>query len=270
MGAFAANSLFCRMGLRTGAIDAAGYTTVRLLSGAIALSLISTLAGRKGRSEAQGSWLSAGLLFLYAITFSYAYLRLSIASGALILFGAVQATMILAGLLSGERPRFIEWTGLALALAGLVYLVSPGLTAPSPLGSALMAVAGLAWGLYSLRGRRASDPLRATTTNFVRAAPMALAVSLLAFGSAHFTPRGVALAALSGGVASGCGYVVWYAALRGLTATRAATVQLSVPVLTAVAGVFFLSEAVSPRLLASSVMILGGIGLALAGRVRRR
>lgn len=268
MSAFAANSIFCRIGLGTGGIDAASYTTLRLVSGAIVLALIGLVAGGRPQERRSGSWLSAGMLFLYAIAFSFAYLSLSIGSGALILFGAVQATMILAGLRSGERPHPVEWVGLALALLGLVYLVSPGITAPSPIGSIIMAVAGIAWGVYSLRGRAESDPLAGTTVNFIRSTPMALVVSLIALGSLHITARGALFAVLSGGVASGLGYVIWYAALRNLTSTRAAMVQLSVPVLAAVGGVLFLSEAVSVRLVISSVTILGGIAFALTCRAR--
>jgi drug/metabolite transporter (DMT)-like permease len=214
----------------------------------------------------RGNAASALLLFLYAAAFSYAYNGLGAGAGALILFGSVQATMILFALRSGERPHVLEWSGLGLALTGLVYLVFPGLSAPPLLSSALMAVAGLAWGLYSLRGRGAMNPLEETTRNFVLALPPALLINLLMLRDAHVSRTGVVLAVLSGALASGVGYVVWYAALRGLTATRAATVQLAVPVLAAAGGVLFLSERISLRLLLAGVVILGGIGLALLGR----
>lgn len=266
MAAFAANSIICRIGLGQGVIDAASYTSIRLVSGAVALALIRLAAAGKNERSAPIGWLPAGALFLYAIAFSFAYVSLGIASGALILFGAVQSTMILAGIRAGERLGAAAWTGLATALAGLIYLVSPGLTAPAPLGAALMAAAGVSWGVYSLLGRGIKDPLASTAINFARATPMALIVSLTALGSLHISVRGALLAVLSGALASGCGYVIWYAALRGLTATRAATVQLSVPVLAAASGALFLGEAVSPRLALSSLMILGGIALVLSRR----
>jgi drug/metabolite transporter (DMT)-like permease len=206
------------------------------------------------------------MLFLYAIAFSLAYLSLSAGTGALLLFGSVQATMLLVALRAGERPHPWTWVGLGVALAGLCVLVAPGLRAPSPGGAALMIAAGIAWGVYSLRGRGAPDPLAATTDNFVRSVPLVVAAGLAAWavhGPHHVSPRGVLLALISGAVTSGVGYVVWYAALRGLTATRAATVQLAVPVLAAVAGVVLLSEAVTVRLVASAALILGGIAVAL-------
>jgi drug/metabolite transporter (DMT)-like permease len=208
------------------------------------------------------------MLFLYAVPFSFAYLSLSTGTGALILFGLVQVTMILAALGSGERPHFWEWVGLVLAFAGLVYLVSPGLTAPSPLGSLLMGVAGVSWGLYSLWGRGAANPLADTTGNFARAVPLVVGVSILGLSRASISGPGVLLAILSGALASGLGYVVWYAALRGLSRTRAATVQLSVPVLAAMGGVFFLSEDVSLRLFLSAVLILGGVAIAIMSKER--
>jgi drug/metabolite transporter (DMT)-like permease len=211
---------------------------------------------------------SALLLFLYAAAFSFAYRELTTGTGALILFGSVQATMLLAALGSGERPRRTEWAGLALALGGLVYLVFPGLAAPPPASSAFMAVAGISWGLYSLAGRGASDPLADTTSNFVLALPLAFAVNLITSGGAHVSTTGVVLAVMSGALASGVGYVVWYAALRGLSATRAATVQLPVPALAAVGGVIFMSESVSLRLLIATAVILGGVALALSGRAQ--
>jgi drug/metabolite transporter (DMT)-like permease len=264
--AFAANSVLTRVALDQTTIDAASFSTIRLVSGAATLSMILALSRRKGGAAARGSWLSATMLFLYAITFSFAYLSLSTGTGALILFGTVQATMIVAALWSGERPGLPEWAGLILALAGLVYLVFPGLAAPSPGGSALMVVAGLSWGVYSLRGRATADPLGDTTFNFVRSVPLVVGVALLRLGSLELSSQGVWLACLSGSLASGVGYLVWYAALRGMTSTRAATVQLSVPILAAGGGVVFLAEDISLRLLLATVLILGGVGLALAGR----
>ena len=266
--AFGANSILCRLALEGPAIDAASFTTVRLLSGALVLLVFSSLASKSSMSVRQGSWGAASLLFLYAVAFSFAYLSLSAGTGALILFTAVQLTMILAALLAGERPAQLEWLGLVAALAGLVYLVSPGLSAPSAAGSLLMGLAGISWGLYSLLGRGVQDPVAVTTGNFVRSVPFTLLVSAVAFRSLELSGSGVLLAMVSGALTSGLGYVIWYAALPGLSATRAATVQLSVPVLAAVGGVLFLFETVTFRLLFSAVLILGGIGLSLLGRSR--
>jgi drug/metabolite transporter (DMT)-like permease len=266
--AFAANSVLCRLALDGGAIDAASFSTIRLLSGAVTLWLIVLILRKKPVYVKKGSWISATMLFLYAVTFSFAYISLSTGTGALILFGAVQATMLLAGLWSGERPHLMQWGGLVLALTGLVYLVFPGLTAPSPLGSVLMVVSGIAWGIYSIRGRRGADPVVVTGENFIGAVPLAVLVSVVAFSSMELSAEGVMLAVLSGSVTSGVGYVVWYAALRGLTSTRAAIVQLAVPVLAAAGGVVFLSEEISVRLLMATAAILGGIGLTVLGRER--
>jgi drug/metabolite transporter (DMT)-like permease len=266
MVAFAANSLLCRLALGEGRIDAASYTSLRLLSGAITLWAMLVFAARSDDAEGAGSWGSAAMLFLYAVAFSFAYLTLDVGTGALILFGAVQATMIAASFVEGHRPHTLEWVGLVSAFVGLAYLVSPGISSPSPIGSVLMSVAGIAWGIYSLRGRRVGDPLGATAANFARAVPFAAVVSLGALSGLEITLAGVWLAVASGAVASGVGYVVWYAALQGLTTTRAAIVQLSVPVLSAIGGVLFLSEAVTYRLVVSSIVILGGIALAIWGR----
>lgn len=260
------NSVLCRLALGQRAIDAASFSTIRLCSGAVMLLLITALSKRKKSFSARGNWISATLLFLYAISFSLAYINLSAGTGALILFGSVQATMIVVALLSGERPHALEWVGLFLALLGLVYLVSPGLKAPALSSSALMTIAGISWGFYSLRGRGAQDPLIDTTNNFVRALPFAIAVSLIMLGYLHISARGAVFAVLSGAFASGVGYVIWYTALRGLSATRAATVQLAVPVLAAIGGVILLSEDISLRLLLSAIMVLGGVGLALLSR----
>ncbi len=271
MVAFAGNSVLCRMALGRASIDAASFSTLRLASGAVALVLIMA-ATRGGALRAEGSWMSATMLFLYAVPFSFAYVSLSTGTGALILFGAVQVTMILSALRTGERPDPRQWLGLALALAGLFYLVLPGLAAPSPLGSVLMALAGFSWGIYSLRGRGGSNPLAQTTGNFCRSVPLALAVSAIALRSTQIELAGVLLAIASGALASGVGYVIWYAALRGLSSTRAAIVQLSVPVLAAAGGVIFLAETISLRLALSAVLVLGGVALALAGseQVARR
>jgi drug/metabolite transporter (DMT)-like permease len=264
--AFAANSLLCRLALGAAQIDAASYTSLRLVSGAAALWLILALSGRSSSAKKAGNWVSAAMLFLYAVAFSFAYLTLDVGTGALILFGAVQATMILVGFIEGHRPHSLEWVGLVTAFAGLVYLVSPGISAPAPLGSLLMAVAGVAWGIYSLRGRASGDPVAVTAANFACAVPFAVVTSLLMLPDFQITARGAWLAAASGALASGMGYVVWYAALKGLTTTRAAILQLSVPVFAAIGGVLFLSEDITYRLVISSIAILGGVAVAIWGR----
>ncbi|KWT95804.1 MULTISPECIES: DMT family transporter [unclassified Variovorax] len=267
MLAFAANSLLCRMALQQGGIDAASFGSIRLVAGALTLALVVRLRSRPD-AAGRADWLAAAMLFAYVAFFSFAYLSLPAGTGALILFGAVQLTMLGAGLRAGEMFGPVAWSGFVLAVAGLVYLVSPGVAAPPPLGATLMAVAGVAWGVYSLRGRGVADPLAATARNFLRAAPMALALSVVLAGSAHADAAGIALAVASGALTSGIGYVIWYAALPGLSAMRAATVQLSVPLIAAFGGVIFLSEAITPRLAWASMAILGGIGLVLMGKAR--
>lgn len=269
MIAFASNSLLNRLALGQNTIDPTSYTTIRLASGAGMLFIIASIQRKNGETVLRGSWISAAFLFIYAITFSFAYLSLSTGTGALILFGSVQVTMIVVALRSGERPRLMEWLGLILALGGLVYLVFPGLTAPSPLGSALMTVAGIAWGFYTIRGRGSQNPLGDTAGNFVYAVPMVGFVLLFSLKNVSISPHGILYASLSGALASGVGYVIWYAALRGLTTTRAATVQLSVPVIAAWSGVAFLAEDISTRLVIAGILILGGIALALSSRAKK-
>ena len=272
MLAFAGNSIICRLALRDHAIDPASFTAIRLLSGAGALLLIFSLARRGQSLRTHGSWLSAFMLFLYAICFSYAYISLSAGAGALILFGFVQATMILTGVWSGDRPSGIEWLGWSLAFAGLIYLVLPGVEAPEPFGAALMAAAGIAWGIYSLRGRAESDALASTASNFILSLLMVLVMMIVAvtLWSANISVRGVLLAILSGALTSGLGYVVWYAALNYLSSMQAALVQLSVPAIAAAGGAIILAESLSLRLLISSALVLGGIGLALVRKSPQR
>jgi len=268
MAAFAANSLLCRLALAPAAIDAASFTAIRFVSGALALLALASTS-RGPRRQPGGDWTSAAVLLAYAVPFAFAYVRLNAGTGALVLFGAAQLSMIAAALWAGDRPSWMEWTGLAIALAGLVYLVFPGLTSsPSPIGVTLMGVAGVAWGLYSLLGRRVAAPLAATTGNFLRVAPGTLAVTAACWGSLHVSPRGAVLAFVSGAVTSAGGYIVWYQALRGLTATRAAVVQLSVPALAALGGTVFLAETLTLRLVLSAALILGGVGVSIAGRAR--
>ena len=266
---FASNSLLNRLALGQKAIDPTSYTTIRLTSGALMLFLIAAQPGQQnnnGQATLRGSGLSAALLFLYAITFSFAYLSLSAGTGALILFGTVQVTMLLVALRRGEHPQVMEWVGLFLALGGLVYLVFPGLAAPSLLGSALMMLAGIAWGFYSIRGRGSQNPLADTAGNFVYAVPMVTVILLLAFRNIQISTNGILLATLSGALASGVGYVIWYSALRGLSTTRAAIVQLSVPVIAAWGGVVLLAETISTRLILAGLLILGGIALSVLSR----
>jgi drug/metabolite transporter (DMT)-like permease len=266
---FAANSVLARLALRAGQIDAASFTAIRLAAGALALWLLLRARGPVGGLR-QASWLAALLLFLYAAPFSFAYLELSAGTGALILFGAVQLTMIGAGIRAGERPPLLEWIGLLIAVCGLLYLNLPGISAPSPLGAGLMALAGVAWGLYSLRGRRAVAPLRQTAESFLLATPFGLALAAAGLPRAHLSGVGVACAIASGALASGGGYAAWYAVLPRLSATRAGTVQLAVPVVAALAGVLLLGERVSLRLVLSAIAILGGVGLAITARTTSR
>jgi drug/metabolite transporter (DMT)-like permease len=300
---FAANSLLCRAALGAGRIDAASFTSIRLGAGALVLSLLAwrpsiqavdrgshaSLGPDAGRARGEqgpeglggsmrvsgalkdgrsgGTWRSAVALFAYAAAFSFAYLRLSTGAGALILFAAVQATMIGWGLALGhERPRPREWLGMMMALAGVAVLAAPGMSAHDPIGIGLMMLAGVAWGIYSLYGRAAARPLAATAANFVRSAPMGLALSLLLSSRAHASPTGMALAAVSGGVASGVGYSLWYAALGHISATRAAIVQLSVPVVAAIGGIVVLAEPMTLRLGLAALAIVAGVGMALSRR----
>jgi drug/metabolite transporter (DMT)-like permease len=267
MVAFAANSVLCRLALGAGLIDAASFATVRTISGAVILGIALTL--RSGKPRAKPDWRSVITLYLYMVFFSFAYLSLSAGTGALVLFGAVQLTMFIVALRSGEHFSPLSWVGLVLAIAGLVYLVSPGITAPDPLGAGLMAVAGVAWGFYSLVGRSAGDPTEATAYNFIFSVPLVVLTSLVFLGDFQVSLAGALYAVASGAIASGIGYVVWYAALRGLTATSAATVQLSVPVIAAVGGVMLMSEDVTARLVVASVATLGGVALVLTQRNRR-
>lgn len=264
MLAFAGNSLLCRFALKETAIDAASFTSLRLLSGAVTLWLIVYLRG--GGRVTAGSWTSALALFAYAAAFSFAYISLPAAAGALLLFGAVQATMIGYGLWSGEHMSPRQWVGLVMALLGLVGLLSPGLSAPPLSGALLMLGAGVAWGVYSLRGRGGGDATAVTAGNFVRAVPMALALSLLAGPVSSVDVEGAWYAVVSGALASGVGYALWYRALPGLRPVSAATVQLSVPVIAALGGVVLLGEAPGVRLVLASLAILGGIALVIVSR----
>jgi drug/metabolite transporter (DMT)-like permease len=266
--AFAANSLLCRMALGGNLIDPASFTALRLVSGALALAPISRMvAEAKEPQKTTGSWASGLALFAYAAAFSLAYVSLTTGTGALILFGAVQVTMIGAALKSGEHLGPVQWIGSLAAVGGLVYLVLPGISAPDPIGALLMCVAGIAWGVYSIRGKGVLAPVILTAVNFRRAAPWALVASAAAFSSLHLTPAGILLALTSGAITSGLGYVLWYRALAGLTTTQASVVQLVVPVLAAFGGVALLSEQVTVRLISASALILGGVGMVVVRRM---
>lgn len=262
MIAFAANSLLCRLALIHTAIDPASFTAVRVMAGAITLALI--IMSRGGRVSETGSWASGLALFVYAAAFSFAYVSLSAATGALLLFGSVQVSMITVGLWRGERLSLRKLTGLGLAFGGLVTLLLPGLSAPPLASAVLMLAAGLAWGIYSLRAKGATDPIAVTAGNFLRAIPFAAALTLIMWPSLKADHAGILLAIASGALASGLGYAIWYAALRGLRATSAATVQLSVPVITALGGIVLLGEPLGLRVMMTSIAILGGIALVVA------
>lgn len=256
------------MALGDGEADAAGFTLVRLLSGAVTLAAILALSNKTKSIVKSGHWASAFFLFAYAICFSFAYLGLTTGTGALILFGSVQMTMIAAALVKGDRPGPLELLGVAVAFGGLVYLVFPGLAAPPLVSSLLMAAAGAAWGFYTLRGKGSTDPLADTTGNFVRSVPMIVLAAIPFVGSLQLSVRGFILAILSGALASGVGYSVWYAALKYHSATRAAVLQLAVPIIAAFGGILLLAESAGIRLLIASILILGGIGLSQFLRVR--
>jgi len=286
MIAFASNSILCRAALRDTVIDAASFTFIRIFSGAVALWLIvairsstSSVADRQisgsgaHRAPLQGNWPSAFALFVYAAAFSFAYNTLAAGTGALLLFGAVQATMIFWGLSRGERLRALQIVGLILAVTGLIVLVSPGITAPPLVGSILMLSAGIAWGVYSIRGKvragLAFDAIAATTGNFLRAVPFAALVSVIAIRQMHLNSLGVIYAVISGAITSGLGYVIWYTVLPQIKATSAAVVQLSAPVLVATGGILLLAEPITLRYVTASIAVLGGIFLVVIEKEQR-
>ena len=264
MLAFAGNSLLCRVALRETAIDAASFTSIRLLSGALVLALVVSMQG--GLRKMQGDWGTGFWLFSYAACFSFAYTSLSAGTGALLLFGAVQVTMIGFGLWRGERLTWRRAAGHVCALAGLIGLMLPGLTAPPLSGALLMTLSGIAWGVFSVRGKGAGDPALVSAGSFVRAVPFAVVLSVASLPILSLDTAGVLLAIVSGGVTSGLGYLIWYNALRGLTVTSAATVQLTVPVIAAVGGILLLGEPLGLRLVLASVAVLGGVAIAMTGK----
>ena len=280
--AFAGNSVLCRLALGNGQIDASSFTSIRLLAGIVVLLGIF---GVVNRSQAQsqshtslqtgpltrpqssrGSWRAATYLFVYALAFSFAYISLDTGTGALILFGTVQLTMILIGLLNGAKLTAPEIAGVLVAFLGLVYLVVPDLSTPSLAGIALMAASGIAWALYSLAGRGSVDPLGDTTFNFARTLPMVLVLIAVSLHSADLSLTGITLAIVSGSITSAIGYTIWYIALRGLSEVQAAVLQLLVPVIAAIGGVMFADEAISNRLVIASVLVLGGVLAVILGR----
>lgn len=264
MLAFAANSLLCRVALRGEAIDPVAFTLVRLLSGALALWLISSL--RTKTESMQGNWKGALSLFVYALGFAYAYVQLDTGTGALLLFGAVQMTIVGYGLFRGERLSVPAVAGLLIASAGLVALLLPGSSAPPLISSMIMIIAGMAWGIYSILGKGASSPLGSTTGNFMLAIPAIVLVALLQADEIRMTLAGVIAALVSGAIASGIGYALWYSVMPRLGSFQAASVQLSVPVLASVGGLIFLGESLSLRLVLASCAVLVGIALVLMSR----
>lgn len=264
MVAFAGNSVLCRLALKQAEIDPSSFTAIRISAGALTLWLV--MRARHRPASLPGNWPSAVALFVYAVAFSFSYVTLTVAAGALLLFGSVQATMIGYGLQTGERPGAIQVIGLIAASTGLVALLLPGVSAPPLSGALLMIVAGIAWGVYSLRGRGGGDATAVTAGNFLRAALLAVALGLAMSPFASVDRAGFLYAVLSGALTSGVGYAIWYSALRGLNATSAASVQLSVPVIAAGAGVFLLGEPVSLRLVLCSAAVLGGIALVIVGK----
>lgn len=266
MIAFAANSLLCRIALEGGSIDAPSFASIRIVSGAALLFLLSAWRPRTSAAARETTdWIAAGALIVYLLPFTFAYLTVDAGAGALLLFGAAQLTMFAAGLFAGERFAALGALGFGLAAGGFVYLLVPGVGSPPLGGAALMTVAGVAWGVYSLRGRRAADPVAATARNLVATLPFAVAANIVAIGQAHWTAAGVTLAAASGALATGLGYIVWYRVLPRLPAITAATAQLAVPVLAALGGVVWLSEPLTAQLSVATVAILGGIALLMRG-----
>ena len=265
--AFAANSVICRLALKDGAIDPGMFTSIRLSSGAIVLIALVFMSKERRQEKSKGSWISAGMLFLYAAAFSYAYVSLETGIGALIIFGVVQITMIASSFISGYRMNGLEWLGILLALAGFLYLLLPGASAPSLNGFILMTLSGIGWGIYSLRGKNTKNPLVDTAYNFLRALPFLILLFYFLAQESNYSTKGILLALLSGIVTSGIGYTIWYAALKGLNSIQASVVQLLVPVLAAIGGVIFVGELISFRLMAASLMILGGILLLIIKRI---
>jgi len=264
--AFAANSVLGRLALSDNAMDASGFTSVRLISGAIALLFLIKINNKKAATLTKGNWLASLMLFIYALTFSYAYNSLDTATGALILFGAVQISMILISIFHGNRLHITEWIGVITAFLGFIYLILPGVSAPSLTGFILMSVAGIAWGIYTIKGQGSTNPLYDTAYNFIKTIPLVIILLIFTFKQENYSKEGIILALISGAITSGIGYSIWYMALKGLSSVQAAVVQLSVPVIAAFGGVIFISEILTRRLGIASILILGGILVVVLGR----
>jgi len=264
--AFAANSVLCRLALGNEAIDAPSFTGIRLLSGTITLFIILTIKGSNKGTLSKGSWTAGLMLFLYAITFSYAYLSVDTGTGALILFGSVQITMIMLSLVSGTRLHLIEWSGVIIAFTGFIYLILPDITTPSVNGFVLMTVSGMSWGIYTLKGRGSKNPLMDTSYNFLRTIPFVALLAIFTTQNMSYSFEGIILALISGAITSGVGYTIWYIALGGLSSTQAAVLQLSVPVIAAIGGVVFVSEEITIRLIISATIVLSGILMVVLGK----
>ena len=278
--AFAANSVLCRLALEMRidgpAIDAGSFTSIRLISGIVALLVILQLTKSSSKKavegklkdtiKTKGSWFAAAMLFIYAAGFSYAYISLETGTGALILFGVVQMTMIAVSIYSGNKLHYSEWLGVGLAFTGFVYLMLPGVSAPSLQGLVLMTLSGIAWGYYTLAGKGSKDPLGDTSSNFLRTLPFVVLLIVLNLDTVYLTDQGVYLAIASGAITSGMGYTIWYIALRSLQTMQAAVLQLLVPVIAAIGGVLFVEELLTTRIIVSALLILGGILLVVVGK----
>jgi drug/metabolite transporter (DMT)-like permease len=274
--AFAGNSVLCRLALNDDVIDAASFTSIRLSSGIIFLLLLVIIKNRQSTDLQSidlkkidlkvGSWLSSLFLFVYALAFSYAYLTLDTGTGALILFGSVQVTMIVFGLIKGKRLIWLEWLGLFISFMGLIVLLMPGASAPSLIGFLLMALSGIAWGFYTLAGQSSKDSLNETANNFLRTLPFIILLTLFTFDQVQLSKQGILLAVTSGAITSGLGYAIWYSALKELTITHAAIIQLTVPIIATFGGVIFSNEVISIRLISSSILVLGGVLLVISGK----
>jgi len=262
--AFAANSVICRLALKSDSIDASSFTSIRLISGVV---MFLILIGFKSKPQLPlkkfntKNMFSASMLFLYAITFSFAYISLEAGTGALILFGSVQLTMITMSIISGHRLNILEFLGLILSFSGLTYLVYPSLSSPSFSGFVLMLISGIAWGNYTLSGKKSNQPFNDTALNFVYTIPFLIVLLLLTVSQQDISSQGIIYAILSGALASALGYTIWFKALRGLSNTEASVVQLSVPIIAAFGGLLFVSEPISQRLIFASILVLGGIFL---------
>jgi len=272
--AFAANSVLCRLalsdpiGITISSIDAASFTILRLLAGVIMLAIIIALKRTSHTNHSKGSWPASLMLFIYAAAFSYAYISLDTATGALVLFASVQISMLVISIFRGNRLTWLEWLGMAISFTGFIYLISPNVDStisPSITGVILMAGSGIAWGVYTLLGRGSHDPLCDTAYNFIRTLPLIALLAAFTFANSHISLQGAILAILSGALASGLGYSIWYAAMKGLSATQSAVVQLAVPIMAAMGGVLFVAESMTLQLIIASSMVLGGILLVVLG-----